>query len=79
VVKSLADEVLVACCVVLCCVVLCCVVLLLCCCCVQVWRIFKSSPRVFIVGSLCDLVRPSATASCILELERVASAQTSVR
>jgi len=34
--------------------------------------------RVFIVGSLCDPVRLSATALRILELEKVASAQTSV-
>ena len=62
----------------------CVVVLLWCCgvvlvlCCVQVVRIFASSTRVFIVGSLCGSVRLSATASCILELETVAPAQTSV-
>lgn len=61
-------------------------------CCVQVWRIFKagwslfksgwrlftSGWKVFNVGSLCGSVWLSATASRILELERVASAQTSV-
>jgi len=37
-----------------------------------------SSTRLFSVVSLCDPVRLSATALRILELEKVASAQTSV-
>ena len=37
-----------------------------------------SSTRLFSVDSLCDPVRLSATALRILELEKVASAQTSV-
>ena len=42
------------------------------------WSGSSMVDRVFIVGSLCDPVRLSATALRILELEKVASAQTSV-
>ena len=50
------------------------------CVCVCVCRVewSGSSTRLFSVDSLCDPVRLSATALRILELEKVASAQTSV-